>query len=237
MSGPAGYGQPAGANLTDPRLTVLLDAAFPDSRPPLLGALGAAHHVPARFDVGVLVCSAGGHRVYLADRPDPAAWDRAVRAAAPGASRLLNAAPAGCRRMVDTDGQTHEVYLDDLQAVRPDLGLMALVWSSASERVSRVRFVSSLPPAFASCTALAGGRLAIRTGDGPAHLLWVSEAAHTGDVAGSWSRAEAAVALPPLVRALRARVPGLYVDALDLHATGQVDVTLGLLPTTAEAPG
>lgn len=217
-----------GVLLSDPRLAVLLEAAFGSNPPRLLQELLTPRHDPTAFDVGVLVCSSGQHRVYLADTPDPAAWTHAVRQAAPGVERLLGAAPAGVRRMVDTDGHTHEVYLDDLHAVRPDLGLMALVWASASGALSRVRFVTDLPTGFDKQAALAGQRLALRTGDGHRHLLWVSEAAHKGDCAGSWRRAEAAISLPALAQQLRERVPGLYVDALDIEEDGRVAVTLGL---------
>lgn len=207
---------------------MLLEAAFGGRLPPLVETLLTPQHDPAAFDAGVLLCSSGRHRVYLADRPDPTAWTQAVRGAAPGVERLLSAAPAGVRRMVDTDGETHEVYLDDLQVPRPDLGLMAIVWSSASRALSRVQFVEHLPRGFGEQEALAGDRLAVRTGDGRPHLLWVSEAAHTGDCAGSWARAEAATPLPALALHLRDTVPGLYIDALDLTEGGPVAVTLGL---------
>jgi hypothetical protein len=105
---------------------------------------------------------------------------------------------------------------------------MALVWSSTSDELSRIRFVSEIPDGFEDRAALQGGRLALRTGAGAPHLLWVSEAAHTGDVAGSWDQAGRAVTLPALALQLRDRIPGLYVDALDMQRSGQVAVTLGL---------
>lgn len=216
--------------MTD-RIRALLAHALGPDLPELVERLVCADHRPEDFDVGVVLSSTGRHRAYIADRADPTGWDRTVRRHLPGAARLLDAAPPGVRRMVDTDGTFAEVYLDDLQRHRPDLGLMCLVWSRASDQLSRVRLADSIPPGFSAFSKLSErGKLALRTGGGVQHLLWVTEARWTGDVAEVRALAAQVVPLPPSFVALEVAMSGVYIDALDLHANGRVDVTAGILP-------
>ena len=191
---------------------------------------------PEDFDAGVILSSSGRHRLYVSDRGDPAAWERLVRSRWPGAGRLLDAAPPGVRRMLDTDGDPSpdgltEIYLDDLQERRPDLGLMCLLWSSRWPGLARIRPVQQPPAHFAQAAGLQGeGKLALRTGSGPTHLLWVTEARWTGRHRAVLARARAARSLPDAWEAVADAVPGIYIDAVDLHRDGTTDLTVGLLP-------
>ena len=210
----------------------LLSVAWAGDRASLVDRLRHPEHDPSRFDLGVLLSTSGHHRAYVADRVAPDHWEATVRAQLPGVGRLLDAAPAGGRRMVDTDGASFaEVYLDDLQESRPDLGLMCLIWSATTGQLSRVRPVERVPSRFARWSALASlGKLAVRTGGGPPHLLWVTEARWSGAVAETTRLARALGALPPEWDTVCDRVEGAYVDALDIHTDGTVDVTVGVLP-------
>jgi len=212
-------------------LPALLAAAFGDAVPDRVAALLPPDADPAAFDAGVVLSSTGRHRAYIADTRDPAGWERGVRGAWPGCGRLLAAAPPGVRRMVDTDGTWAEVYLDDLHAVRPDLGLMCLAWSPAARTLARIRPVLELPPGFSALAPLATvGKLAARVGGGRPHVLWVSEVRWSGARDAARAAAEAAVGLPAAFLHLEETLAGVYIDALDIHADGAVDLTVGLLP-------
>lgn len=194
-----------------------------DTPPELLLALGVLDADPTAFGCGPIFSSSGRHRFYLADRHDRAGWDATVR------DRLACGAflePCG-RRMLDTDGHVHEVYLDDLHQDGGDV--MCRVLSLPSAERTEVRLVEEVPERFKEVAFLAGtGRLAVRGGDRP-HLIWVTEARYTGQVDRVHALA-AQVGLPPGYEDLGRQVSGVYIDALDLHADGTIDLTPGFLP-------
>lgn len=176
-------------------------------------------------------------RVAVADSASPD-WEATVRRSWPGAGPLLDAAPAGCRRMVDTDGHNAIVYLDDLQEHgltwqgRP---LMCLTWSSRSgqrETYTRHERLPAGAPVDVGPLADAGGVWGVRWQKRrPVGLLWVSEARWRE----SWDEANAALSClgrcPAWERAsvwLDGQGWQAYPDAVELLVGGRIDVTLGL---------
>ena len=160
------------------------------------------------FAAGIILPLRGGPvRTYAA-----AGWR-----GAPDPTGFLRAAPPDVRRMVDSDGERVDLYLDDLH----EDGVMARVLGP--EGLSSIRFCEpwlDWP-----------GRYAERDGADP-HRLWISEARWSGDLAGSVDRVATRWGLPSCWAAVEAWAAdhGLhaYVDASDLRASGPVDLTVGL---------
>jgi hypothetical protein len=133
--------------------------------------------------------------------------------------------------MLDTDGRRHSLYLDDLHQRGGDV-MCEILELPGGERSSIV-LVDAVPDGFQHFAPLqAMGRLALRDGPVP-HLIWITEASHTGKVEEAEALARTVAELPPAYDALREARAGVYIDALDVHADGVVDLTPGFL----EAPG
>jgi len=196
-----------------PSVDALLGAVFGADVPELLVAMGVRHADPAAFGCGPIWSSTGRHRFYLADSHDPELWEAHL----PQLGDFLR--PCG-RRMLDTDGERHEVYLDDLH--QQGGRVMCEILSLPGHQRSSIVLIDEVPPAFSRYAGLAElGRLALRTGPRE-HLVWITEARHTGLVEQTTALARSLVQLPgPLPE-------GAYIDALDLHGE-VVDMTPGFL--------
>jgi len=211
---------------SDDLRAALIDSVFPLGQPPLLSALLPPRWDPARFGAGPIYTSTGHHRFYVAsDGRDPR-WDARVCAAAPEARALLADAPPGVRRMVDTDGKRIDVYLDDLHLHGP-AGVMCETVTHPGGGRSTLRFVDTLPAQYTHLSALVGvGRLLLRSGDRES-LLWITEAKYTGNIAMVDDLAEQLLGLPAAYAALRGIAPGCYIDGVEVHPSGAVDLTPG----------
>ncbi len=212
-------------------VTDLVRRAFGDEVPPLVTALAHPDHDPPRFDLGVIFSTAGPSRVYIADRVDPAGWERAVRAHVPGCERLLGVCPPGVRRMVDIGNDAAEVFLDDVQEAVPNLdpGLMCLVFNGKTGKMSKLRIVDAVPPRFSRWAALGReGMLALRTGGGLPRILWVPETRWTGRADEALTLAEAVGVLPSAFLAMQAEIPGIYIDGIEIFESGRLDLTVGI---------
>lgn len=206
---------------------LLLEAAFPGGVPALITDLLPPDWDPAAFGAGPIFSSDGAARFYVADAEDREAWTEAVLRAAPDARELLEAARPGTRRMVDTDGDRVDVYLDDLH-LRGHGAVMCEVHHHPSGARSRLVLVDSTVDLGVLSPAWGVGRFARRVGDRES-LLWISEAKHTGRAAEVEALAASMLTLPPAYRALKARLPELYVEGVELHPDGRVDLTPGVL--------
>lgn len=205
-------------------MEALLRSVFPDGVPDVLDAARVHQANPSEFGAGPIYSSSGRHRFYVADRHDPKAWESAVRGL--GAGPFLR--PCG-RRMLDTDGTHHEVYLDDLHQADGGSVMCEILCLSDGER-STVTLVEEVPERFEAYAALASlGRVALRDGAEP-HLIWITEARHTGLLEECEALARSLFELPPAYDALRRARRGVYVDALDVLADGTLDLTPGFLP-------
>ena len=218
-------------------------AAFPSGAPDRLARLLDAELDPLAFELGPILPLRGPKarlkpRLFIADRPDPGRWQRAVLEAFPdpGLAAFLQGAPRGVRRMIDTDGIRADVYLDDLQLHGLPQMCDVLAWPSGAR--SQITFISAVPDAFAVFGASrlqdAGGRLALRRGPSTIpHLLWITEARWRGTVEATEATLAGWLGLPGGYRALAdAAAPlghRIYVDALDVSLDGCIDLTVGVL--------
>jgi hypothetical protein len=198
-------------------------------------------------------------RIALSNQNEPERWQRAVQSAFPHAKleKFLVSVPAGARRMIDTDGRTGVVYLDDLQDVEDGLRdaagrpLMFLTLDSKTGKLGAgTRHVD--PP-----THLLDGLLAERlvqlldagaTGlwsvrweaKRPVGLVWVSESRwrHNPEnaiaVAG---RLGSHSGIEVCVRAATAAGFVAYPDAIEARADGSWDVTLGFCRQRSPSAG
>ena len=209
----------------------LLDLAFPGGAPALVHALLPAGWDPRDFGGGPVLASTGRHRFYVADTADRAAFTAALLRAVPAAGALLARARPGARRMVDTDGQRVDLYLDDLH-LDPggDARVMCEALDHPSGARSRFVFLDALPDDLPHLAPLWGeGRLLRREGERTS-VLWVTEARWTGRAAQVAALAGAHLPLPGAWARLQATVPGAYIDGIELHPDGAVDLTPGVLP-------
>ena len=212
---------------------ILLDAAFPRGVPALVRRLLPRDWDPTQFGGGPILSSTGRHRFYIADHTDDPHFTATVLQAVPQAAQLLALAPPRSRRMVDTDGQRLDLYLDDLHLDLPDRetpgSVMCEVLDHPSGARSRFRFIEQLPDGFAQLAPMQGlGRLLHRTGERQS-VLWVTEARWTGRADDALKMARQALSLPPAWAELHARIPGLYIDGIELHPDGGLDLTPGVL--------
>ena len=220
---------------------VLLQAAFPEGVPALVQRLLPSDWDPTQFGGGPILSSSGSHRFYIADQTDDPGFTATVLQAVPQAAQLLALAPPRTRRMVDTDGQRLDLYLDDLHLDLPDGerdesekgdsagSVMCEVLDHPSGARSRFRFIEQLPEGFRHLAPLQGlGRLLHRTG-GRQSVLWVTEARWTGRAEDALKLAQQTLSLPPAWAALHAQIPGLYIDGIELHPGGGLDLTPGVL--------
>jgi len=211
----------------------LLELAFPSGVPDLVQSLLPSDWDPRRFGGGPVLSTSGTHRFYVADQDDRPEFTAAVRTAAPGAEALLARAAPRARRMVDTDGVRLDLYLDDLhlddEASTPGT-VMCEVHHHPSGARSRMVFLETLPDELSSLSWLWGeGRLLQRVGE-RASVLWVTEARWTGRAGRVAALAERHLELPAAWEAARSCVPGMYIDGIELHPDGTVDLTPGVLP-------
>lgn len=197
----------------------LLARVFRDV-PPLLLRAGVLDADPAAFGAGPIFGSDGRHRFYLADLHDPLGWERVVEPLCPG---FL--VPCG-RRMLDTDGHRHEVYLDDLHQAGGDV--MCEVLTVPGEERSTIRLADRCPAGFEFARSFQNeGRLAVRS---TGRLIWVTEARHTGRVEQVEALARGVLELPEAYERLRRDREDVYIDALDLAPDGSFFLTPGFLP-------
>lgn len=209
----------------------LLRLAFPGGVPALVRALLPDAWDPRAFGGGPVLSSTGQHRFYVADSEDREAFTAALLQAVPAAADLLAHAPPRTRRMVDTDGVRVDLYLDDLHlGGGADARVMCEALDHPSGARSRYVFLEALPDDLAHLAPLWGeGRLLRRVGDRTG-VLWVTEARWTGRAAQVAALAAAHLDLPPAWDALRSAVPAAYIDGVELHPDGAVDLTPGVLP-------
>jgi hypothetical protein len=194
----------------------------------------------------------------VSDEAEAARWAQTVRQQWPGAATeaLLGMSRPGMRRMVDTDGSTKaEIYLDDLQAhppldaaealrspgdVGPAMCLSTVIPSGTRSLITRhteppfVHLVGPLAEAAADLVDQgAEGVWGLRWRMGQlVSVVWVTEARWrknpelaNGVAAGlglprAWDRCCAVLE--------QAGHLG-YPDAIELHADGRVDITLGAI--------
>lgn len=209
------------------RCESLLSTVFPEAVPPLVVAALPDDWDPRRFAAGPIFSSTGRHRFYIADDGSRPAWEAAVRAAAPGASALLDGAQPGVRRMVDTDGERVDVYLDDLHLHGEGGPVVCETIDHPSGARSQLRFLDALPEHAARLKPLWGvGRLVERVGDRQS-LLWITEAKYTGKAEQADALAAKLLPVPGAYWALRRRWPRAYIDGIELHPDGTVDLTPG----------
>ncbi len=243
-------------------IDVILDACELRRLAPLVD-VRATHRRLVDFKLGPILCTSRPPRLYLSWDGERAAWLRRVRALCPSpvVDRFLSEVPLACRRMIDTDGERTELYLDDLHEhgfpemcrvlTWPDLSRSRLVETAETGDTTETedaaetgdtaetgvtaetgRCPPTLEPLLAPFIAL-GGKLAIREGYPQPRAIWVSEARWNGSV--GQAAALLRHRLPPGFETLRRGLApfGLvpYVDALDAW-DGGLDVTVGLLPQT-----
>ena len=210
----------------------LLEAAFPQGVPALVHRLLPSDWDPSQFGGGPILSSTGQHRFYIADHTDDPGFTATVLEAVPKAAQLLALAPPRTRRMVDTDGQRLDLYLDDLHLDLPDSEtgtVMCEVLDHPSGARSRFRFIKQLPEGFSPLAPLQSlGRLLHRTGERES-VLWVTEARWTGRAEDALELAQNTLTLPAEWTALHAKIPGLYIDGIELHPGGGLDLTPGVL--------
>lgn len=235
-------------------IDALLAACFPGALPPQLDRLvdrACAAELLQDFKLGPILPLGAQRpvRVALSNQGEPERWRREVLAGYPHAklARFIDSVSASTRRMVDTDGHSAVVYLDDLQdlseAPRDSEGrpLMFLTFDCATGRVgSGTRHPE--PP-----VSLLGGILRARlegllahgaTGlwairwlrKEPSALIWISESRWRNDPRDSAAVAKAVGSHPALEACERvAGAAGLlvYPDALEARLDGSWDLTLG----------
>lgn len=186
-------------------------------------------------------------RVAISHQHDSAGFRQRVLAAFPhpGLARFWDSVPEATRRMIDTDGDTASVYLDDLQ----DLGLparnghpvMFLTFDTSNGRMG-VATRHSEPPrelvdgwmrdALERLLGLgATGIWSVRWEQKrPVGLVWVSESRHRKNPEASVRVVEALGSHPawPACRSL-AEKSGFraYADAVEALGDGSWDVTVG----------
>lgn len=209
------------------RCAALLSTVFPDTVPALVQAVLPDDWDPRQFAAGPIFSTSGQHRFYVADDGSRPAWEAAVRAAVPGAGPLLDRARPGVRRMLDTDGHRADVYLDDLHLHDSGSSVVCEAHDHPSGANSQLRFLDALPAGAARLRPLWGvGRLLERVGDRRS-LLWITEARYTGRVEQVDALAARLFAVPGGYWALRRRWPRAYIDGIELHPDGTVDLTPG----------
>jgi hypothetical protein len=219
----------------------LLQAAFPQGLPPgLVGGVDLALAEPllSEFKLGVVVpLGRGGIRLAISDQGDPVAWQAWLVANwGVEVARFLDSGPTGCRKMVDTDGVTATIYLDDLQ----DHGCqeMCRILELPGGRRSHFTRHSSLPEVLLPrelrpvAAVLTGGIWGLRwCEDRCVGALWISESRWREDPGRTADLVERELSPPPIwARCRDALAPlgwRLYPDAIELGPRGQVDVTMG----------
>ncbi len=217
---------------------ILLHTAFPAGVPDLVHQLLLPTWDPHEFGGGPILSSAGLHRFYVADQTDRSSFTATLAREIPNSRLLLSRAAPNTRRMVDTDGTFTDLYLDDLHldahAGRGDGRdgdgpVMCDVLHHPSGDRSHIRFLTELPSELAHLAPLWGeGRLLRRLGDRRS-VLWVTEARWTGRAERVAKLAASTLTLPSEWDTLHAKVPGLYIDGIELHPDGRVDLTPGVL--------
>jgi hypothetical protein len=187
------------------------------------------------FKLGPILPTAGPPRLYLSWAGEKAAWLRRVRVAFPGEAvdRFLAEVPAGCRRMVDTDGERAELYLDDLHQTGAAEICRVLGWPGLERSVivPAAALPGALEPLLGPFVAR-GGMLAERVGPGGPRALWVSEARWRETLGEARAVLEREHGLPPRYAAVEAAAAAhgfrAYIDGIDAH-DGVLDVSLAFV--------
>jgi hypothetical protein len=92
---------------------------------------------------------------------------------------------------------------------------------------SQLRFLNVLPETAAHLSGLWGvGRLLQRSGDRQS-LLWITEAKYTDRCEEVDALAKRLLDVPADYWQLQARWPGVYIDGVEIHPDGSVDLTPG----------
>jgi hypothetical protein len=231
----------------------LFALAFRGPVPPLLDALvdwpaAEADRLAFKACPIVVLHGEGPPRGYVADVGDAGFDERVARVLGPGAIAFFAEAP-GARRMVDTDGVTATLFLDDLHASAARLDphggheVMCATWRwPDGERTTITRHGPPprrlLAPRWQRHVddvhhAGLGGIWAVRwRGDEVASLLWVNDTRWRGDPEAT---ARAIDALDdPLWTSLRERAGAeglaLYPDSVEIGPAGAWEITVGLAP-------
>ncbi len=185
-------------------------------------------------------------RVAISDGREPAQWARRVESTypSPQVARFIATVP-GCRRMVDTNGESAVLYLDDLQehvsrkgpAGRP---LMALTLQVPQGNRSLMTLEPNPPRQLFSCRIAeqldallshgATGRWAVRyRRRQPISVLWITEARWRDTYDETTAVLEGALGLPSAWKRLGEAAVELstYPDAVELLGPRGLDVTVG----------
>ena len=190
-----------------------------------------------------------GHRVYgstAMGRSRFAAWRRAL-CPDHDADRWFNLVGPDVRRMMDTNGASHALYLDDLQdvtherAAPPGHVLMCDILELPSHRHTTMTRHNHRPDTLISPAARAwfdrtgmDGLWSVRWHSSkPFSVICINEDRHQGTVRAASQRLQQWLTDPGLHAAAElAAQRGLevYPDAIEVHLDGQIDVTLGLAP-------
>jgi hypothetical protein len=219
----------------------MLAAAFVDGLPTGLAGLvdlDLADRLLADFKLGIVLPFGGGPtRLAVSDEGDPTGWVAWIHSRwGAVADTFLASGPPGCRRMVDTDGRTARLFLDDLHEHGcPEMCRMLALPSGGESHYTRH---SSLPlvllPRELRDTAqlLTGGLWGLCWDqDRCIGGLWISESRWRKDPERTAALVEQALdPPPPWGRCRDALAPlgwRLYPDAVELRKGNQIDVTLG----------
>ena len=188
-------------------------------------------------------------RIALSDKDEIGRWESLILESFPlrRTQAFVALSPPGARRMVDTDGATAELYLDDLQAVPHALPsptrdpLMCLTLTlPGGGRTSITRHgappLEIAPPALHDAIRrLPGGVWGVRwKRDAVVSAVWVSEARWRGDTVAKTAAFEAGFPDQPRFAEVRALAAAhdlvAYPDAVELGVAGAVDLTVGFVP-------
>ncbi len=233
-------------------VTTVLGTTLGDRLPELVDRALAAELIE-EFKLGPIfpLGSPRAPRIALSNQGEPVRWRNAVLGAFahPKLERFLDSVPPSARRMVDTDGDSTIVYLDDLQDVEGGLvdasgrALMFLTLDTVSGRLGSGTRHTEPPQELLDgvlaerLTELvrlgAAGLWSIRwEAKRAVGLVWVSESRWRKN-AGSAAELLRALGTHPGIeecaRAASAAGYLAYPDAIEVRDDGSWDVTLGFV--------
>ncbi len=197
-------------------------------------------------------------RIAVSDQGEPERWRRAVLDAfpLPKLERFLDSVPPGTRRMIDTDGRTGVVYLDDLQDVDSGLAdasgrpLMFLTFDTATEKLGSGTRHREPPKELLEGLLAERLDLLLRAGavglwsvrweaKRPVGLVWISESRwrhNPGEASAVARQLGAHHGLEACARAAQAAGYSAYPDAIEARADGSWDITLGFCRSASPTP-
>jgi len=182
-------------------------------------------------------------RVVWSDAGEPSRWQEKVTGfLSAGSAGFLENGPVSCRRVLDSDGSTGELFLDDLHHLpESDASTMCSIYNPGQDGCLSVRLVDSpvafeLPrellfhKAFLQSLAI-GGMWAARV-DGAERLrsvLWITEAKNKGnlkEVNAVVDRNEPPPQWGELKGMLSETAYEPFVDALEFFLDGRIDLSV-----------